>query len=156
MRGAKKRNSGTTSEFAQFSLADTFDGPTLVVPSQLDFMLGPQGDFESMIWVLTCVVILRHQESLRGSVKARYKPKVVDRLYGSLSYSGLTDIMVFRGSNTFYDEPEEWIPNPVQRKWFRRAMWLLFSQIMPSLDGSITVITFDTFDAFCDEFITDE
>jgi hypothetical protein len=132
---------------------------SIAVPSELDFIPGSGDDLESMIWVLTYAIMLHHQESLQGPVKVTYKRNVVDPFYGSLSYSGLTnmrDIMMLRGSNPFYDDPEEWIPNPVQRKWFRCAMRLLFGQIMPSLDGSITVITFDTFDALCDEFITDE
>jgi hypothetical protein len=63
--------------------------PAIVVPSELDFMPGPQDDLESMIWVLTYAIMLHHQESLRGSDKADYKRDVVDQFYGSLSYSGL-------------------------------------------------------------------
>ena len=33
---------------------------TIVVPSGLDFMPGPQHDLESMIWVLTYAILLRH------------------------------------------------------------------------------------------------
>jgi hypothetical protein len=88
------------------------EDPTIVVLSELDFILGPQNDIESMIWVLTYVIM-----SLRGSVKARYKRNVVDQIYGSLSYSGLAekrDVMVYRGSNLLAKEPGKWIPNPTQ------------------------------------------
>src|SRR6266404_2044407 len=90
--------------------------PATVVPSELDFIPGPQDDLESMIWVLTYAIMLHHQESLQGLLKAHYKNKVVDQFYGGLSYSGLAnmrDIMVFRGSNPFNDTPEEWIPDPI-------------------------------------------
>jgi hypothetical protein len=135
------------------------DDPALVVPSELDFMPGPQDDLESMIWVLCYAVMLHHQESLRGSAKARYKRKVVDQLYGSLSYSGLAkerDVMMCRGYNLLAFEPEEWIPDPTQCKWFRRAMALVHGQDMLIPDGSTKPITFDAFDALCDEFITDK
>ena len=133
--------------------------PDIVVPSELDFIPGPQDDLESMIWVLTYAILLHHQERLRGSDKADYKRDVVDQFYGSLSYSGLTnmrDIMVLRGCNPFHDEPEEWVPDPIQCKWFRRAMTLVDGHTRPSPDGSTKSITFDAFDALCDEFITDE
>jgi hypothetical protein len=35
-------------------------------------------------------------------------------------------------------------------------MTLVAGRLMPSFDGSIKPITFDAFDALCDEFITDE
>ena len=92
---------------------------TIVVPSQLDFMPGPQHDLESMIWVLTYAILLRHQERLRGSDKAYYKREIVDQLYGSLSYSGLArerEVMASRGSLPFTFQPEEWIPDPAQCK----------------------------------------
>jgi len=130
---------------------------TIVVPSELDFMPGPQDDLESMIWVLTYAIMLHHQETLQGSDKVDYKRDVVDRFYGSLSYDGLAekrDVMVFRGFNPLANGPEEWVPDATQCKWFRRAMALVAGQIVPSYDGSIKPITFDVFDALCDEFIT--
>jgi hypothetical protein len=133
--------------------------PTIVVPSELAFMPGPGEDLESMIWVLTYAIMLRHQESLQGLKKAHYKRNVVDGFYGSLSYSGLAEkrvFMVFRGFNSLDDGLEEWIPDGTQCKWFRRAMTLVAGQILPSPDGSIKPINFDTFDALCDEFITNE
>jgi len=133
--------------------------PAIVVPPELDFMPGSRDDLESMIWVLTYAIILRHQESLPPFKKAQYKLKVVDRLYGSLSYSGLVKerlIMAYEGANPFVDDPEAWVPDVTQYKWFRRAMTLVAGQFMPSSDGGIKPITFDAFDALCDEFITDE
>jgi len=134
--------------------------PATVVPSELDFVPGPRDDLESVIWVLTYAIMLRHQESLQGLRKAHYKRDVVDQFYGSLSYSGLANmhnLMVFHGSNPFADQPEDWIPDPTQCKWFRRAMALVEGQIKPSPhNGRTKDITFDTFDALCDEFITDE
>jgi hypothetical protein len=135
------------------------DDPTLVVPSELDFMPGPQDDLESMIWVLTYAIMLHHQDSLRGSVKARYKRKVVDKFYDSLSYSALADarkVLVIDGYNLSAFEAEQWIPEPTQRKWFRRAMTLLVDQVVPTSNGRSNVITFDAFDALCDDFITNE
>jgi hypothetical protein len=143
-----------------YNLVETAVGdPTIVVPSELDFMPGPGDDLESMIWVLIYAMMIRYQEGLQGFKKARYKLKVVGQFYGSLSYSGLAkerEVMVFRGINPLSRGPEEWIPDPAQRKWFRSAMRLVAGQIMPSFDGSIKAITFDAFDALCDEFITDE
>jgi len=133
--------------------------PDIVVPSELDFMPGPQDDLESVIWVLTYAIMLHHQETLRGSDKADYKRDVVDQFYGSLSYSGLAKeriFMVFHGFSPFSDQPEDWIPDPTQCKWFRRAMTLVDGRTRPSPDGSTKDITFDTFDALCDEFITDD
>ena len=133
--------------------------PATAVPSELDFVPGPRDDLESLIWVLTYAIMLHHQETLQGLRKAHYKRDVVDQFHGSLSYFGLAekrDIMVFHGSNPFADEPEEWIPNATECRWFRRAMTLVEGQIKPSPDGSIKDITFDTFDALCDEFITDK
>ena|SRR6266404_6846736 len=130
--------------------------PATVVPSELDFIPGPQDDLESMIWVLTYAIMLRHQESLGGLQKAQYKQNVIDRFYGSLSYSGIADmrkVMVFDGVS---DEPEEWIPNPTQCKWFQSAMMLVEGHVRPYSGGSTKAITFDAFDALCDEFITDE
>ena len=133
--------------------------PATVVPSELDFVPGPQDDLESMIWVLTYAVMLHHQEALQGLRKAHYKSKAVDQCYGSLSYSGLATIrkaMVFDGAIPLTGQPEKWIPDPTQCKWFRRAMMLVDGHIRPSPDGSMKAITFDAFDALCDEFITDE
>jgi len=132
---------------------------TIVVPSELDFMPGPQDDLESMIWVLTYAIMLHHQETLQGSDKVDYKRDVVDRFYGSLSYAGLVKerlIMAYEGANLFVDDPEAWVPDATQYIWFRRAMTLVAGQFMPSSDGGIKPITFDAFDALCDEFITDE
>ena len=133
--------------------------PTVVVPSELDFVPGPQDDIESMIWVLTYAIMLRYQEGLQGFKKIQYKLDVVDGFYGNLSYSGLAekrDVMVFRSIRPLSDGPEEWFPDPAERKWFKRAMTLVAGGLMPSLDGSMKAITFDAFDALCDEFITDE
>ena len=133
--------------------------PTVVVPPELNFVPGPQDDIESMIWVLTYAIMLRYQEGLQGFKKIQYKADVVDGFYGNLSYSGLAEkrrFMAYEGYNSLAEAPEAWIPDSAQRKWFRRAMTLVAGQLMPSLDGSIKAITFDAFDAFCDEFITDE
>jgi len=130
----------------------------IVVPPELDFVPGAGDDLESMIWVITYAIMIHHQESLKGSDKADYKRDVVDQFYGSLSYSGLDEkrnFMVYLGINPLVDRPEEWIPDPVQRTWFRRAMTLVSDRLLPSGDGSIKPITFDAFDALCDEFITD-
>jgi len=129
----------------------------IVVPHELSFVPGAGDDLESMIWVITYAIMIHHQESLEGSEKADYKRDVVDQFYGSLSYSGLAkerDVMVFRGTNLLAHQPEEWIPDPTQSKWFRRAMTLVSGQIKSSTHGTITPITFDAFDALCDEFIT--
>ena len=128
--------------------------PAIVVPSELDFVPGPGDDLESMIWVLTYAIMLHHQANLKGSDKVDYKRDVVDEFYGSLSYSGLVKLrgtMVLYGSIPLDRDPEHWIPDPVQCKWFRRAMTLVEDQIK-----SIKPITFDTFDALCDEFMTNE
>ena len=133
--------------------------PAIVVPSELDFVPAPGDDLESMIWVLTYAVMLHHRANLKGSDKADYKRDVVDMFYGSLSYSGLAirrDSLLLRGSNPRTFEPEDWIPDAVQRKWFRRAMALVVGQTMPSPDGSITPITFSAFDKLCDDFTTNE
>jgi hypothetical protein len=133
--------------------------PTIVVPSEIDFIPGPQDDLESMIWVLTYAVMLRYQGGLQGFKKTQYKLKVVDAFYGSLSYSALTEKrrhMAYEGFNPLAKEPQRWIPDASQYKWFKRAMTLVAGHIMPSFDGSIRAITFDAFDALCDEFITDE
>ncbi len=132
--------------------------PAVVVPSELDFVPGPGDDLESMIWVITYAIMLHHQGSLRGSDKADYQRGVVNNFYGSLSYSGLADkrdVMMARIKNPRFRGLERWIPDPAQRKWFRRAMKLVGGQNMSDPDGSIEPITFDTFDALCDEFITD-
>jgi hypothetical protein len=131
----------------------------IVVPPEVAFVPGPGDDLESMIWVITYAIMIHHQESLQASEKADYKRDVVDAFYGSLSYSGLAkerELMMYRGGNPLVDKPEEWIPEPAQRKWFRRAMTLVAGRHMPSFDGSTKAITFDAFDALCDEFITDE
>ena len=64
--------------------------------------------------------------------------------------------MAYDGSTLVAYEPEEWIPDMTQCKWFRRAMTLVLGQIGASPQGSVEPITFDAFDALCDEFITDE
>jgi hypothetical protein len=149
-----------TALAAHYRLVDkATKNPATVVPSELDFIPGAGDDLESMIWVLTYAIMIHHQESLQGSEKAYYKRNVVDSFYGSLSYSGLTEkreVMMLRGMSPLPRGPEEWIPDPAQRKWFRRAMTLVSGQLMPSFDDSIKGITFDAFDALCDEFITDE
>jgi hypothetical protein len=103
--------------------------------------------------------MLHHQESLQGSKKAQYKRNVVDQFYGSISYSGLAhsrNAMIHHGTNLIADEPEEWIPDVIQCKWFRRAMTLVAGQNMSSSHISIKPIRFDAFDELCDEFITEE
>jgi len=60
---------------------------------------------------------------------------------------------MFHGFNPLADEPEEWVPDATECKWFRRAMTLVAGQMVPSSDGSIKPITFDVIDALCDEFI---
>jgi len=130
----------------------------IVVPHELDFVPGAGDDLESMIWVITYAIMIHHQESLEGSDKADYKRHVVDQYYGSLSYSGLAEnreVMAIRGTNSLAHQPEEWIPDPTQSKWFRRAMTLVIGQFTLSPHGTITPITFDSFDALCDEFIID-
>jgi len=130
----------------------------IVVPHELDFVPGAGDNLESMIWVITYAIMIHHQESLHGAHKANYKRDVVDQFYGSLSYSGLAEkreVMVFRGINCCAGEPEEWFPNPAQSKWFRRAMTLVAGQIMEFPRDTIEPITFDSFDALCDEFIID-
>jgi hypothetical protein len=132
--------------------------PAIVVPSELEFMPGPGDDLESMIWVLTYAIMLHHQQSLQGLKKARYKLKVVDQFYGSLSYSGLAKerlLMALQGSRPLFDEADEWIPDATQCKWFRRAMALVEGQSIAQSHGNIIPITFDAFDALCDEFITE-
>ena len=134
-------------------------GAAIVVPPELSFVPGPEDDIESMIWVLTYAIMLHHHTDLRGSDKTDYKRDVIDNFYGSLSYSGLTEkrkIMIFDGTNLLSDEPEVWIPDQEQRKWFRLAMTLVEDQTKLTLRGSTKSITFDAFDALCDEFITDE
>jgi len=138
-----------------YSLVDkATKNPAIVTPSELDFVPGAGDDLESMIWALTYTIMLHHQESLQGSDKADYKRDVIDMFYGSLSYSGLALMrrnMAYEGFNPLANAPKRWIPDTTQFKWFRRA-----GRLMPSFDGSIKAITFDAFDALCDEFITDE
>jgi hypothetical protein len=110
-----------------------------------------------MIWVLTYAIMLHHQQSLQGS-EGHYKRDVVDQFYGSLSYAELADkrlLMEYKGSHPVFDEPDEWIPDATQCKWFRRAMVLVEGQNVPPAHGSIKPITFDAFDTLCDEFITE-
>ena len=133
--------------------------PAIVVPTELDFAPGPGEDLESMIWVLVYAIMLHHQGSLQGSHKARYQRRVIDKYYGSLSYSGLADqreLLMSRGNNLRACEPEEWIPNRAQCEWFRLAMELVEDQTKLSRRSGTKPITFDAFDALCDEFITDE
>src|SRR5258706_1194259 len=133
--------------------------PAIIAPSGLDFVPGPAEDLESMIRVMTYAIMLHHQGSLQGSDKTDYQRDVVNNFYGSLSYSGLAEkrkIMVLGGIDNLADEREEWIPDPAQHKWFRRAMALVASQSMSLANLSNEPITFGAFDALCDEFITDE
>jgi len=138
---------------------DAATDPTIDVPGELNFIPGPGADLESMIWVLTYAIMLRYQEGLLGSKKAQYRLKIVDQFFGSLSYSGLVKErrhMAYEGSNPLANPPKKWFPDTAQLKWFRRAMTLVAGQFTPFLDSSIKPITFDAFDALCDEFITDE
>jgi len=143
-----------------YSLVDkATKNPAIVTPSEIDFVPGAGDDLESMIWALTYTIMLHHQESLQGSDKADYKRDVIDMFYGSLSYSGLTLMrrnMAYEGFNPLANAPKRWIPDTTQIKWFSRAMTLVAGRLIPSFDGSIKAITFDAFDALCDEFITDE
>ena len=128
--------------------------PDIVVPSEFNFVPGPGDDLESMIWVLTYAIILHHHRSLQALDKAFYERYVVDDFYRSMSYSELAKNrvhMVLRGTIPFARDPECWIPDPVQCKWFRHAMALVEGQMR-----SIKPITFDDFDELCDEFITNE
>jgi hypothetical protein len=137
-------------------VSDSTNDPAIVVPPELAFVPGAGDDLESMIWVITYAIMIHHQESLQGWKKAKYKHNVVDAFYGSLSYSGLAKsrrLMAFDGYTLRAEDPEKWIPDPVQRKWFRGAMTLVASHL---IDGSTKAITFDAFDALCDEFIIDE
>ena len=138
---------------------DATTDPDIDVPSELDFVPNPGDDLESVIWVLIYAMMIHHQASLEGPRRANYKRKVINNFYGTLSYSALAEKRTFlavAGINPHSRGPEAWIPDPVQRKWFRRAMALVAPQVMPSLDGSITPITFDAFDKLCDDFTTNE
>ena len=138
---------------------DATTDPDIAVPSELNFMPSIGDDLESVIWVLLYAIMLHHQASLEGPRKANYKRKVPDNFYGTLSYSGLAEKRIFlavTGINPHSHGPEAWIPDPVQRKWFRRAMALVAGQNMPTPDGSIIPITFDAFDTLCDDFTTNE
>ena len=142
-----------------YDLVDlTAINPTIIVPSELDFIPKPGDDLESMIWVLTYAIMLHHQESLHGPMKALYKRKVVDQFYGGLSYSGIAKerkAMLYSGTDLLDNEPEKWFPDPAQSKWFRRAMTLVEGQSKGRHHGTIQPITFDSFDALCDKFIID-
>ena len=127
---------------------------SIVVPSEFDFVPGPEDDLESMIWVLTYAIIIHHQASLKGFHWDFYKRHVVDNFYGSLSYSGLAEkrcSLMLRGITPRSRGLENWIPDPAQCEWFRRAMALVEGQFK-----GIDPITFDTFDGLCDDFITDK
>jgi len=127
--------------------------PAIVAPSGLDFVPGPGEDLESMIWVITYAIMLHHYASLQGSDKTDYKRDVIGNFYGNLSYLGLgkeRDCLINRGTSLRAYGPEEWIPDLAQREWFRHAMALVKGQT------ELKPITFDAFDALCDEFITDE
>jgi len=90
--------------------------------------------------------------------KADCKRDVVDMFYGSLSYSDLAkkrEVMLFSGTNLHDDKLEEWFPDPAQSKWFRQAMTLVAGQSRATHHATIKPITFDSFDALCDEFIID-
>jgi hypothetical protein len=140
-------------------VSDATDDPAIVVPPELAFVPGAGDDLESMIWVITYAIMIHHQESLQGSKKASYKRRVVDMFYGGFSYSSLIlkrQNLAYDGSNPLRNTPDKWIPDPAQRKWFRKMMTLVDGQLKPSSDGSIKPITFDAFDALCDEFITEE
>ena len=133
--------------------------PAIVVPPELDFVPGPGDELESMIWVLTYAIMLHQHANLQGFAKTLYKRDVVDKFFGSLSYSGLVtfrDALVLGGTNDLAEERDDWFPDVVQRQWFRRAMALVAGQTMSFFNSSINPITFDGFDALCDEFIADE
>jgi len=99
--------------------------PAIVAPSGLDFVPGPGEDLESMIWVITYAIMLHHYASLQGSDKTDYKRVVIGNFYGSLSFYGLAEkrkVMVVDANNPLAYGPDNWIPDLVQREWFRRAM----------------------------------
>ena len=128
--------------------------PATDVPSELNFVPGSGDDLESMIWVLTYAIMLRHHGNLQAPRKAFYKSHVVDIFYGTLSYSALAEkrqILMICGAIPDASEPERWFPDPAQCKWFRGAMELVENQMK-----RIRPITFDTFDELCDGFITNE
>ena len=143
-----------------YDLVETADiNPAIVAPSGLDFVPGPGEDLESTIWVLIHAIMLHHLGSLQGSDKAHYQCRVIDLFYGRLSYFGLSvgrEALVSRGTNLRAYGPDRWIPDPAQREWFRRAMALVEGQTKLPFGGSTKPITFDAFDALCDEFIMDE
>ena len=146
-----------TNHYDLVELATT--DPTIVVPSELDFVPGPGDDLESMIWVLTYAIMLRHHGNLQGPHKAFYKRRVVDAFYGCLSYSALSkerQILMLRGINHLTDELQRCIPDLTQRKWFRGAMTLVAGQNLSIFGGTINSITFDAFDKLCDDFLTNE
>ena len=64
--------------------------------------------------------------------------------------------MMVDGANPRARGPAIWFPDPAQLEWFRRAMVLVASQTGLLAGGSTKTITFDAFDALCDELITDE
>jgi hypothetical protein len=85
----------------------------------------------TLLTVLTYAAMLHHRES---SVAA------------CLTLDSQRNVMLWCGVVTIL-KPEEWIPDPTQYKWFRRAMALVAGQIMwLTPDGSTKPITFGAFD----------
>ena len=133
--------------------------PTIDVPSELNFVPGPGDDLESMIWVLTYAVMLRHHGNLQVPHKDFYKRRVVDAFYGCLSYSALAEkrqMLMLRGINQLTDELKDCIPDLAQRKWMRGAMSLIAGQNLVLPGCRIETITFNAFDKLCDDFLTNE
>jgi hypothetical protein len=132
--------------------------PSQTAPTEVIFTPAPEYDLESMIWVLTYAMFLRTQEALPPSERVDYKKGVVDPYYGPASYKKL---MVLRRSmfaaGTTFDAPDilYWLPNDNERRWFQRAMRMVSKQYQPDDDGKIQVITFDSMEKLCEDFITD-
>ena len=146
-----------TNHYELVELAAT--DPAIDIPSELDFVPGPGDDLESMIWVLTYAIMLRHHGNLQGPHKAFYKSHFVDAFYGCLSYSALAEkrqMLMLRGINLLTDELKHCIPDLAQRKWIRGAMTSVAGQNLLFPGSSITSITFDAFDKLCDDFLMKE
>jgi hypothetical protein len=82
----------------------------------------------------------------------------VDTHYGIASYKGL---VVLRRSTlavgTFFDaeDIQHWLPDDNERRWFQRAMRMVSKQYQSDDDGKLQVITFDSMEKLCEDFIID-
>jgi hypothetical protein len=132
--------------------------PSKAVPTEVIFTPAPEYDLESMIWVLTYAMFLRTQEALPPSERVDYKKGVVDAYYGTASYKKL---MVLRRSmfaaGASFNAPDilYWLPDNNERHWFQRAMRMVSKQHLLDDDGKTQVITFDSMEKLCEDFITD-